>query len=90
MPDEEIRHFGGAWSLVRFSDPTQKRALCKCDACGKIAELSVEALEAGAVSCPGCLAPRFALSPASQQRSFAAELVQGEVRGARIRHRRAS
>jgi hypothetical protein len=86
---EEIAQRFGAWSLVRFSDRTEKRALCKCDACGKIVELSVEALEGGAVPfCPGCLTPRFALSPANQSRSFARDLAKEAVWGAKQRHRR--
>jgi hypothetical protein len=86
--DEVARCFG-PWTVVGFSDArTAKRALCRCGACEKISEISVEMLIAGEIpACGGCTPPRYSLSPAVQSRRFATDVAGLESWGAAKRHK---
>ena len=80
----EIAKKHGALAVLDFSDPpTRKRYLCRCD-CGRIAEVSAGALEAGEIrTCGRCLTLRSA-PPAAD--SFAGAVADLEGRNAWKRH----
>jgi hypothetical protein len=73
----------GNWRIISH-DKTHKRATATCTVCGSGRELAIPALEGGIV-CPGCMPPRFSLSPATGSR--APSIAELEIRGARGRHR---
>jgi hypothetical protein len=77
----------GNW-LVLGGDVTGKRIECRCSQCQRVTVIGREALEGGAgVTCPGCSAPRYELSPAVQSRRFATDVAHEEVWRSRRRHR---
>lgn len=78
-PPDGLRRVG-RW-LVLGVDTIGKRAACRCDRCGVVRELSVEALDRVVCHCAG--------RPASERSSyptFSAALAALEVRGSSKRH----
>ena len=81
-PDAIERHGD---RLVLGGDTTGKRVACRCSRCQHVTLIGREALESGAVSCPGCAPPRNNPGPAA--RSFSPGITEAENRSARKRHR---
>jgi hypothetical protein len=72
----------GLWRLIGSADPTGKRSIVRCSACGSVRTVSHEMLTTSHVACTGC-SPARNLSDRSERTSFARELASAEGRSAR-------
>jgi hypothetical protein len=82
MTEDSVPQQFGTWRWIGSADPTGKRSIVRCTACGCVRTVNHESLTTSHVNCSGCVPP---LNVDHHARTFAADVASSEARGARGR-----